>query len=130
MPTSLRYLIIFFSTLLYSQPGWYVRVYVKNVASHFLANLHPSYPLTLVGILPHEHKMSVVNLILKRSKNSSESQPIPAKQRLVFHCGYRRYAACPIFSQHTAASKHKVTPNFFLFHNIIILSILFLRAIV
>ena len=59
-------------------------------------------------MLPHEQRMSVINLVLKRSNNSSDQQPIPSKERLIFHCGYRRYAAAPIFSQHTAANKHKV----------------------
>ena len=26
----------------------------------------------------------------------------------MFHCGVRRFAACPVFSQHTAGDKHKV----------------------
>lgn len=59
-------------------------------------------------MLPHEQKMSVINLVLKRFKNTRDQQAIPSKERLIFHCGYRRYAASPIFSQHTAANKHKV----------------------
>lgn len=90
-----------------AKPGWYVRVHVKNVPSHLPAGLQPGYPLALVGMLPHEQKMSVINLVLKRFKNTRDQQAIPSKERLIFHCGYRRYAASPIFSQHTAANKHK-----------------------
>lgn len=92
-----------------------MRVYVKNVPSHLPAGLQPGYPLTLVGMLPHEQKMSVVNLILKRFKNAQDQQAIPSKERLIFHCGYRRYAASPIFSQHTASNKHKVRFSFSVF---------------
>lgn len=59
-------------------------------------------------MLPHEQKMSVINLVLKRFRNARDQQAIPSKERLIIHCGYRRYAAAPIFSQHTAANKHKV----------------------
>jgi pre-rRNA-processing protein TSR1 len=91
-----------------------VRVHVKNVPSHLPASLQSGYPLTLVGMLPHEQRMSVVNLVLKRFKNARDQQAIPSKERLIFHCGYRRYAAAPIFSQHTAANKHKVMFIFYL----------------
>lgn len=63
-------------------------------------------PLLLFGILEHEHKMSVSNVILKRTKNNEE--PIQSKQRLIFQCGFQRFTSCPIFSQHTNGNKHKV----------------------
>ena len=81
---------------------------MKNVASHLVAGLAPNYPLVLVGMLPHEQRMSVMNLVLKRSVTSRDQQAIPCKERLIFHCGYRRFTAAPTFSQHTAANKHKV----------------------
>jgi len=90
-----------------AEPGNYVKVHVKNVPSHLAASLPSNYPLSLIGILPHEQRMSVVNFVLKRNNSSADQTPIPSKERLVFHCGYRRYAASPIFSQHTAANKHK-----------------------
>jgi len=97
------------------QPGSFVKVHVKNVPSHLAASLSSNYPLSLVGILPHEQRMSVVNFVLKRNNNCPDQTPIPSKERLVFHCGYRRYAASPIFSQHTAANKHKVYFRLFTF---------------
>jgi len=90
-----------------AQPGSYVKVYVKNVPSHLVVSLPSNFPLLLVGILPHEQRMSVINFVLKRSNSSADQTAIPSKERLVFHCGYRRYAASPLFSQHTAANKHK-----------------------
>lgn len=62
-------------------------------------------PLILIGLLPYEHKMSLLNVVLKHSNNYM--LPIKSKERLVFQCGFRRFAANPIFSQHTNGSKHK-----------------------
>ncbi|KAG7272190.1 hypothetical protein CRUP_036904 [Coryphaenoides rupestris] len=47
-------------------------------------------PLVVVSLLPHEQK------------------PIKSKEELVFQCGFRRFRASPIFSQHTTADKHKL----------------------
>lgn len=58
-------------------------------------------------MLPHEHKMSVVNVVLKRTGVSDE--PIKSKERLLIQSGFRRYVVSPIYSQHTNGSKHKVT---------------------
>lgn len=91
-----------------NQPGWYIRLHIKNVPSHFVAGLPADYPLCVIGMMPHEQRMSVVNFILKRPAGGRDQQAIPSKERLIFHCGYRRFAVCPIFSQHTAANKHKV----------------------
>lgn len=49
--------------------------------------------------------MSVLNVVLKRTPNFD--QPIESKERLIFQCGYRRFASNPIFSQHTNGQKHK-----------------------
>lgn len=70
------------------------------------------------GILPHEHQMSVMNVVLKRIPDSEV--PIKSKERLIIQCGYRRFVVNPIFSQHTNGDKHKVisyyvvNPNIFL----------------
>jgi pre-rRNA-processing protein TSR1 len=58
------------------------------------------------GILENEHKMSVLNFRLKRTINSKI--PIKSKEHLIFQCGFRKFAACPIFSEHTNGNKHKV----------------------
>ncbi|KAH8021029.1 hypothetical protein HPB51_011808 [Rhipicephalus microplus] len=62
-------------------------------------------PLVLFGLLPHEQKMSVLNVAIKR--HPGYTNPIKSKERLVFHIGYRRFSACPIFSAHTNGDKHK-----------------------
>lgn len=66
--------------------------------------------MVMFGLLPHEHKMSVLNFLLKRVPEYRP--PIKSKDRLVFHVGFRRYSACPVFSQHTNANKHKVGVGF------------------
>ena len=48
-------------------------------------------------MLPHEQKMSVLNFVVKKLPGCNDI--IQSKERLIFHCGYRRFAACPIFSQ-------------------------------
>ncbi|XP_033213769.1 pre-rRNA-processing protein TSR1 homolog [Belonocnema kinseyi] len=88
-------------------PGCYVTIHVKNVNLHlFQAHCNAKdRPLIIFGLLPHEQKMSVSNVILKRTGDNLK--PIKSKERLVFQCGFRRFAACPIFSQHTNGNKHK-----------------------
>lgn len=63
-------------------------------------------PLIVFGILENEHKMSVLNFLLKRTSNNQT--PIKSKERLVFQCGFRRFTTCPIFSEHTNGNKYKV----------------------
>ena len=60
----------------------------------------------MFGLLKHENKMSILNLILKRTPSNNST--IMSKERLLFHIGARRFTACPIFSQHTNGDKHKV----------------------
>ncbi|XP_012255079.2 pre-rRNA-processing protein TSR1 homolog isoform X2 [Athalia rosae] len=88
-------------------PGWYITIHVTEVNQ----DLYKAYitkveqPLILFGLLPHEHKMSVLNVVLKRTTNNSKA--IESKTRLLFQCGFRKFYALPIFSQHTNGSKHK-----------------------
>jgi len=68
--------------------------------------------MVVFGLLPHEQKMSVVHFLIKRvhdnDGNDDDIEPIKSKERLTFHVGYRRFTACPIYSQHSNANKHKV----------------------
>lgn len=63
--------------------------------------------LVIYGLLPHEHQMSVMNVVLKRLPDSEA--PIKSKETLIIQCGYRRFVVNPIFSQHTNGDKHKVS---------------------
>ncbi|GAB1859733.1 Pre-rRNA-processing protein TSR1 homolog [Camponotus japonicus] len=88
-------------------PGRYVTLDVINVSREIFKTFATvtNQPLIVVGLLPYEHKMSLLNVVLKHSNNYT--LPIKSKERLVFQCGFRRFTACPIFSQHTNGSKHK-----------------------
>ncbi|XP_054273020.1 pre-rRNA-processing protein TSR1 homolog [Macrosteles quadrilineatus] len=87
--------------------GWYITVYIKSVPEELFASRLGNQPLVMYGQLPHEQKMSVVNVALRRPAVLRYDEPIQSKESLVFQCGYRRFRAAPIFSQHTNGAKHK-----------------------
>lgn len=90
-----------------AMPGWYITIHVKNVRQDLFITFCAleSHPLIVFSLLPNEHKMSVLNVVLKHTNISP--QPIKSKEKLIFQCGFRRYTASPIFSQHTNGNKHK-----------------------
>ncbi|KAI5644034.1 hypothetical protein NE865_03945 [Phthorimaea operculella] len=88
--------------------GFYITIHVKDVRQDLwkaFNTANAGAPLSVFGLLPHEHKMSLMNVVLKRTGASDE--PIKSKERLIFQVGYRRFIVNPIFSQHTNGSKHK-----------------------
>ena len=89
-----------------AEPGWYVTIVLSGVQRHLVSNIGTNSGLVLTSLLPHEHRMSVVNLAVRRHTQSG-SLPVKSKSRLIFQLGWRRFAACPIFSQHTNGNKHK-----------------------
>ncbi|XP_009993427.1 PREDICTED: pre-rRNA-processing protein TSR1 homolog, partial [Chaetura pelagica] len=86
--------------------GWYVTLHVCNVPVSVMESFKEGKPLVLFSLLPHEQKMSVLNFLVRR--HPSNSEPVRAKEELIFHCGVRRFRASPLFSQHTSADKHKL----------------------
>lgn len=87
--------------------GTYCTLYIRNVPSAMVQSWNADIPLVVFSMLKHENKMSVVNVAVKRIIDPLNSDAIASKERLIFHVGYRRYAAQPIFSAHTNANKHK-----------------------
>ncbi|CAB3242948.1 unnamed protein product [Arctia plantaginis] len=88
--------------------GFYITIHVKDVRQDHWEAFHSANagaPLSVFGLLPHEQKMSLMNVVLKRTGASDE--PIKSKERLIFQVGYRRFIVNPIFSQHTNGTKHK-----------------------
>ncbi|KRX19305.1 T-complex protein 1 subunit theta, partial [Trichinella nelsoni] len=87
--------------------GWYTSVYVLNVPLQLAEESIKSnkQPLVAYELLPHEQKMSVVNVTIR--KNHLFNDTVKSKDRLLFQIGYRRFFASPIFSQHTIGNKHK-----------------------
>ncbi|KAK9881798.1 hypothetical protein WA026_017313 [Henosepilachna vigintioctopunctata] len=89
-----------------AMPGGYYTIHIKDVSELAWTSFKEAgCPLILIGMFQHEHKMSLANVVLQRTKNYS--LPIKAKSRLIFQCGYRRFIVCPIFSDHTYGDKHK-----------------------
>ncbi|NWX97881.1 TSR1 protein, partial [Nothoprocta ornata] len=86
--------------------GWYVTLHICNVPVSVMESFRDGRPLVLFALLPHEQKMSVLNFLVRR--HPSNNEPVKAKEELIFHCGFRRFRASPLFSQHTSADKHKL----------------------
>ncbi|XP_069801789.1 pre-rRNA-processing protein TSR1 homolog [Dendropsophus ebraccatus] len=85
--------------------GWYVTVHITGAPVSVLEHFKQGAPLVLFSLLPHEQKMSVVNMLVRRHAGNTE--PVQAKEEIIFHCGFRRFRAAPLYSQHTSADKHK-----------------------
>ncbi|ERL91831.1 hypothetical protein D910_09156 [Dendroctonus ponderosae] len=89
-----------------AMPGLYLTVHVKNVSQLMWSAFEKTRsPVILSGLFPHEHKMSICNVVLRRTPNYGGA--IKSKDRLIFQCGFRRFMVNPIFSQHTNGTKHK-----------------------
>ncbi|XP_004857212.1 pre-rRNA-processing protein TSR1 homolog isoform X2 [Heterocephalus glaber] len=88
-----------------AEVGWYVTLHVSEVPVSVVGDFRRGAPLIAFSLLPHEQKMSVLNMVV--SRNPGNTEPVKAKEELIFHCGFRRFRASPLFSQHTAADKHK-----------------------
>ncbi|XP_005402647.1 PREDICTED: pre-rRNA-processing protein TSR1 homolog [Chinchilla lanigera] len=88
-----------------AEVGWYVTLHVSEVPVSVVEDFRRGTPLIAFSLLPHEQKMSVLNMVVSRHPGNTE--PVKAKEELIFHCGFRRFRASPLFSQHTAADKHK-----------------------
>lgn len=94
-----------------AEPGSYITIYVSNVSLKqwlLWKSTQDANPILIVyGMLPHENQMCVMNVVLKRTPDSTI--PIKSKERLIIQCGYRRFIVNPIYSQHTNSDRHKVS---------------------
>ncbi|XP_050525222.1 pre-rRNA-processing protein TSR1 homolog [Daktulosphaira vitifoliae] len=100
-------------------PDWYITIYIENVPATMFHSRDGRNPVVIFGLLPHEQKMSVINVILKRPTSVEFEEPIKSKTSLIFQCGFRRFTAEPIFSQHTNGNKFKYE-RFFHQDNIVV----------
>eukprot|EP01130_Rhizamoeba_saxonica_P017541 TRINITY_DN8528_c0_g1_i5.p1 TRINITY_DN8528_c0_g1~~TRINITY_DN8528_c0_g1_i5.p1 ORF type:complete len:743 (-),score=184.82 TRINITY_DN8528_c0_g1_i5:135-2363(-) len=87
------------------EDGSWVTLYVKDVASDLLADRPNNHPLVVGGILKYENQMSVMNFHIMR--HPSYEKPLPSKQELTIHCGFRRYLGQPVFSENSTCDKFK-----------------------
>eukprot|EP01129_Flabellula_baltica_P006023 TRINITY_DN221_c0_g1_i1.p1 TRINITY_DN221_c0_g1~~TRINITY_DN221_c0_g1_i1.p1 ORF type:complete len:744 (+),score=202.91 TRINITY_DN221_c0_g1_i1:52-2283(+) len=75
-----------------------ISLYLKDVPFDMLANHPQNHPLIVSGLLRHENKMSVMNVLIRRHNDYED--PVKSKDEMVIHCGFRRFKANPIFSDH------------------------------
>ncbi|WKX96675.1 hypothetical protein Q1695_012815 [Nippostrongylus brasiliensis] len=87
-------------------PGQYVTLEIIRVPVTFAQQWDQSSPLVLYQLLPHEQRMSVLNMVIRRHPTCRV--PIMNKQKLIFYIGFRKFEACPVFSQHTNGNKFKM----------------------
>lgn len=93
-------------------PGAYVTITLEGVPPSSYARLSPDAIISAVSLLPHENKVSVLNMGLT-SQLASKSEhdgaaPVKSKDALTLRCGWRTWSSRPVFSQNNLNSdKHK-----------------------
>jgi 40S ribosome biogenesis protein Tsr1 and BMS1 C-terminal len=90
----------------YIASGTYVELVIADVPLAELQQLEVA-PLLCFSLLQFEQKLSVLHFQVMRDARYTE--PVPSKERLVVQCGFRKWAAKPVFSQiNLNCDKHKV----------------------
>eukprot|EP01125_Pyxidicula_operculata_P007229 TRINITY_DN2458_c0_g1_i1.p1 TRINITY_DN2458_c0_g1~~TRINITY_DN2458_c0_g1_i1.p1 ORF type:complete len:796 (-),score=222.33 TRINITY_DN2458_c0_g1_i1:16-2226(-) len=79
------------------EPDQYITIHIKNIHVSQFANHPKGHPLIVSGLIKYENKISVVNFSV--TKTASLEEPIKSKTTLIFHVGFRRFQAQPIFSE-------------------------------
>ncbi|OQS04497.1 pre-rRNA-processing protein TSR1 [Thraustotheca clavata] len=92
----------------YIASGAYVTLVLKNVpVVKMQQRMLVNRPFVLSSLLRHENRMSVLNFTIQRHASSSDVV-VKSKDPVMFHCGFRRFQGCPIFSDENMKSdKHK-----------------------
>lgn len=99
-----------FGTVGYVPSGVYVTLHIKDVPLQaFQARLQAG-PLIMGALLKHENRLSVLNFSIQRSGMFAD--PIKSKEEVVFHCGFRRYAAKPVYSDQSLKSDQHLFQRF------------------
>jgi 40S ribosome biogenesis protein Tsr1 and BMS1 C-terminal len=90
----------------YIASGTYVELVIADVPLAELQQLEVA-PLLCFSLLQFEQKLSVLHFQVMR--DARYTAPVPSKERLVVQCGFRKWAAKPVFSQiNLNCDKHKV----------------------
>eukprot|EP00850_Spirogloea_muscicola_P003380 SM000013S26549 [mRNA] locus=s13:989970:995494:+ [translate_table: standard] len=87
--------------------GRFVRLHIANFPAEAAESLAKStMPVVVCGLLQHETKMSLLHFALRKAEAFTE--PVKAKQPLLFHTGFQQYVARPIYSSDDPnVDKHK-----------------------
>lgn len=94
----------------YVPSGVYVTIYIQDVP---LAAYHARVqagPLVMGALLKHENRLSVLNFSIQRA--STFTDPLKSKEELVFHSGFRRFAAKPVYSDQSLKSDQHLFHRF------------------
>ncbi|KAI7733822.1 hypothetical protein M8C21_011693 [Ambrosia artemisiifolia] len=84
----------------------HIREVPIDIASK-LCILAKTMPVIACGLLQHESKISVLHFRIK--KHETYSEPIKAKEELIFHVGFRQFITRPTFaSDNFNSDKHKM----------------------
>ncbi|KAJ2783623.1 ribosome biogenesis protein tsr1 [Coemansia javaensis] len=81
-----------------AKAGMHVRIILRAAPAQAAAAFSADRPFVVFGLHQYEHQMSVVHFTVTRS--AEYTGPVRSKDSLVIHFGFRRYSACPVFSQH------------------------------
>lgn len=91
-----------------ANPGQYVRVHLSGVTQAAIdCIIKRQITPNLIGLLKHERKMTVMNLLIKRVQGGNQNHPIKSKDELIFYVGHRKFKARPLFTNHSISSKYK-----------------------
>ena len=92
--------------------GMYVRLNFKNVASEFVQNFDPKYPVLIGGLNMAEENVGYVTCKVK--KHRWYKKLLKTGDPLIISLGWRRFQTIPIFAKVEDNLKHrylKYTPN-------------------
>lgn len=94
----------------YVPSGVYVTIFIKDVPIQAYNARVQAGPLVMGALLKHENRLSVLNFSIQRSNTFKE--PIKSKEELVFHSGFRRFAAKPVYSDQSLKSDQHLFHRF------------------
>ncbi|CAD6197726.1 unnamed protein product [Caenorhabditis auriculariae] len=86
--------------------GVFANVHIANVPVSIAEAFNEDSTLVLFQLLPHEQRMSVMNMVLRRHPTCTV--PLTSHQKFIFYVGFRSFTAEALFSQHTSGDKFKM----------------------
>lgn len=79
----------------------------EDVHSEMALHLKRGKPLIAWCLLEHECKVSVLNFVVRKC-SAEYDKPVEGLKPYIFDMGFRRFRACPVFSEHSRGNKHLV----------------------
>ncbi|KAJ0398918.1 hypothetical protein P43SY_005276 [Pythium insidiosum] len=94
----------------YIASGIFVTLHIKDVPLQAFQARVQAGPLILGALLKHENRLSVLNFNIQRAQTFTD--PLKSKEPVVFHCGFRRYAGRPVYSDQSLKSDQHLFHRF------------------